>query len=228
MNENFKIEKKLGITFKNPKLLESALTHSSLRFENENLESNEILEFVGDSIMYFIITVYLYKNLRFNENSGKFSIIRSNIISNQTFTKFAKKIKLEKYINVSKGQNKVGITDSMLSNCFEALIGAIYIDGGYKSSIKFIKMYWGPYLNVQASNLQDPKTKLQEISQHKFKKLPVYKLIKKHGSSHSPTFTVSLKVLNLKQIKSRGTSIREAEKNAALVALEMFNASKTS
>ena len=111
MNENFKIEKKLGITFKNPKLLESALTHSSLRFENENLESNEILEFVGDSIMYFIITVYLYKNLRFNENSGKFSIIRSNIISNQTFTKFAKKIKLEKYINVSKGQNKVGITD---------------------------------------------------------------------------------------------------------------------
>ena len=86
----------------------------------------------------------------------------------------------------------------------------------------------GPYLNVQASNLQDPKTKLQEISQQKFKKLPTYKLIKKQGPSHSPTFTVSLKVLNLKQIKTSGSSIREAEKNAALVALEMFNASKTS
>ena len=95
MNENFKIEKKLGITFKNPKLLESALTHSSLRFENENLESNEILEFVGDSIMYFIITVHLYKNLGFNKNSGEFSIIRSNIISNQTFAKFAKKSNLK-------------------------------------------------------------------------------------------------------------------------------------
>ena len=83
-------------------------------------------------------------------------------------------------------------------------------------------------MNLQESNEQDPKTKLQEISQQKFKKLPTYKLIKKHGPSHSPTFTVSLKVLNLKQIKARGTSIREAEKNAALVALEMFNASKTS
>ena len=65
-----------------------------------------------------------------NQNSGNFSIIRSNIISNQTFTKFAKKIELEKYIKVSKGQNKVGVTDAMLSNCFEALIGAIYIDSG--------------------------------------------------------------------------------------------------
>ena len=144
MNENFKIEKKLGITFKNPKLLESALTHSSLRFENENLESNEILEFVGDSIMYFIITVHLYKNLGFNKNSGEFSIIRSNIISNQTFTKFAKKIKLEKYISVSKGQNKIGITDSMLSNCFEALIGAIYIDSGITKVKAF---FWNNYTN---------------------------------------------------------------------------------
>ena len=144
MNENFKIEKKLGITFKNPKLLESALTHSSLRFENENLESNEILEFVGDSIMYFIITVHLYKNLGFNKNSGEFSIIRSNIISNQTFTKFAKKIKLEKYIKVSKGQNKVGITNSMLSNCFEALIGAIYIDSGITKVKAF---FWNNYTN---------------------------------------------------------------------------------
>ena len=144
MNENFKIEKKLGITFKNPKLLESALTHSSLRFENENLESNEILEFVGDSIMYFIITVHLYKNLGFNKNSGEFSIIRSNIISNQTFTKFAKKIKLEKYIKVSRGQNKVGITNSMLSNCFEALIGAIYIDSGITKVKTF---FWNNYTN---------------------------------------------------------------------------------
>ena len=144
MNENFKIEKKLGITFKNPNLLGSALTHSSLRFENENLESNEILEFVGDSIMYFIITVHLYKNLGFNKNSGEFSIIRSNIISNQTFTKFAKKIKLEKYIKVSKGQNKVGITNSMLSNCFEALIGAIYIDSGITKVKAF---FWNNYTN---------------------------------------------------------------------------------
>ena len=94
--------------------------------------------------MYFIITVHLYKNLGFNKNSGEFSIIRSNIISNQTFTKFAKKIKLEKYIKVSKGQNKVGITNSMLSNCFEALIGAIYIDSGITKVKAF---FWNNYTN---------------------------------------------------------------------------------
>ena len=142
MNEYIEIEKKLGIIFKNPKLLEAALTHSSLRLENENLESNEILEFVGDSIMYFIITVYLYKNFEINKNSGDFSIIRSNIISNETFTKFAKKIKLENFIKVSKGQKKIGITDAMLSNCFEALIGAIYIDTGITKVKTF---FWNNY-----------------------------------------------------------------------------------
>ena len=144
MNEYFEIEKKLGLTFKNPKLLESALTHSSLRFENEFLESNEILEFVGDSVMYFIITVHLYKNLGINKNSGDFSIIRSNIISNETFTTFAKKLSLENHIKVSKGQNKVGITDAMLSNCFEALIGAIYIDAGITKVKTF---FWNNYTN---------------------------------------------------------------------------------
>ncbi len=144
MNEYFEIEKKLGLTFKNPKLLESALTHSSLRLENEFLESNEILEFVGDSVMYFIITVHLYKNLGINKNSGDFSIIRSNIISNETFTKFAKKLSLENHIKVSKGQNKAGITDAMLSNCFEALIGAIYIDAGITKVKTF---FWNNYTN---------------------------------------------------------------------------------
>ena len=172
MNENFKIEKKLGITFKNPNLLESALTHSSLRFENENLESNEILEFVGDSIMYFIITIHLYKNLENNQNSGNFSIIRSNIISNQTFAKFAKKIELEKYIKVSKGQNKVGVTDAMLSNCFEALIGAIYIDSGItKVKTFFWKNYTdeiknlvkkGPAKNIKMLENEEKQKSIQD------------------------------------------------------------------
>ena len=97
----------------------------------------------------------------------------------------------------------------------ESLIGGIFIDSGYSSSFKFIKNIWNPYLDLKASNEQDPKTHLQEISQQKYKILPIYKLLKKDGLSHSPIFTISLEVPGLKTLKSKGKSIREAEKEAA-------------
>ena len=88
---------------------------------------------------------------------------------------------------------------------------------------KFINEIWGPYFDINEQNMQDSKTKLQELSQQKLKKLPVYSLIKKEGPSHSPIFTISLKVLNLKKIRASGLSIREAEKNAAKIALTLLN-----
>ena len=115
---------------------------------------------------------------------------------------------------------------SILADSVESLIGGIFIDGGYNSAFKFIKNIWGPYLDLEASNQQDPKTELQEISQQKYKTLPDYKLIKKKGPSHSPIFTVSLKVLKLKIIKATGKSKREAEKEAAKIALNIINDKK--
>ena len=112
---------------------------------------------------------------------------------------------------------------SILADSIESLIGALYLDGGFISAKKFIKSTWGPYLNIEDKNMQDPKTKLQELSQQKLKKLPEYNLVKKQGPSHSPTFTISLKVLNLKKIISSGSSIRDAEKNAASIALKLIN-----
>ena len=177
--------------------------------------------------MGLVISSLIYS--RFDSlNEGDLSKKLSYLVQKNFLYKISIELSLNKILKFSFKKQNEKMNVSILADAVEALIGAIYIDGGYKSSIKFIKKYWGPYLNVQASNLQDPKTKLQEISQQKFKKLPTYKLIKKHGPSHSPTFTVSLKVLNLKLIKASGSSIREAEKNAALVAIEMFNASKTS
>ena len=88
---------------------------------------------------------------------------------------------------------------------------------------KFINNFWGPYFDIKEKNMQDFKTKLQELSQQKSKKLPEYNLIKKEGPSHSPIFTVSLKVLSLKKIKASGSSIREAEKNAAKIALSLID-----
>ena len=122
---------------------------------------------------------------------------------------------------LSKIAEKMNI--SILADSIESLIGAIYLDGGFMNAKKFINEIWGPYFDIKEQNMQDSKTKLQEISQQKSKKLPDYNLIKREGPSHSPIFTISLKVLNLKKIQSIGSSIREAEKNAAKIALSLFN-----
>ena len=115
---------------------------------------------------------------------------------------------------------------SIFSDTVESLIGAIFIDGGYNSAYNFVKKYWSSYLNIKISKTLDAKTTLQELSQQKSKKLPEYKLIKREGPSHSPIFTISLKVLNLKKIESFGSSIREAETKAAKKALNIINEKK--
>ena len=115
---------------------------------------------------------------------------------------------------------------SFFSDSVESLIGAIFIDGGYNPSFNFISKFWTKYLDIEVSKTLDPKTSLQEISQQLYKKLPEYKLVKKEGPSHSPKFTVSVKVINLNKIKSTGSSIREAERNAAELALNKLNEKK--
>ena len=115
---------------------------------------------------------------------------------------------------------------SILSDSVESLIGAIFIDGGYKAAYDFVKKFWSPYLDIKISKTHDPKTVLQELSQQKLKRLPEYKLIKKKGPAHSPQFTVSLNVLNLKIIKADGSSIREAERKAAFEALKTIDEKK--
>ena len=225
-------EKVIGHSFKNKKILNDSLIHPSF-IKNNKMTKNiihsefERLEFLGDRVLGLVISSLIYSRF-VSLNEGDLSKKLSYLVQKNFLYKISIELSLNKILKFSFKKQNEKMNVSILADAVEALIGAIYIDGGYKSSIKFIKKYWGPYLNVQASNLQDPKTKLQEISQQKFKKLPTYKLIKKQGPSHSPTFTVSLKVLNLKLIKTSGSSIREAEKNAALVALEIFNASKTS
>ena len=97
------------------------------------------------------------------------------------------------------------------------------MDSGYLAAVKFVKFIWGPYLDIDNSNEQDPKTCLQEISQKNDKTLPEYTLLNKNGPPHSPIFTVSLSVLKFKNIEASGQSIREAEKNAAIEALRLIN-----
>ena len=221
-----KFEILIGYKFKNKKLLINSLIHPSSIKDNKTntlIESSEFerLEFLGDRVLGLSISSIIYKKFGKN-NEGDLSKKLSYLVQKNFLYKISKNLKIDDILKYSiKKNTKMNI--SILADSIESLIGAIYLDGGYINAKKFIKLTWGPYFDIEEENMQDPKTKLQELSQQKSKKLPDYNLIKKDGPSHSPIFTVSLKVLNLKKIKGTGSTIREAEKNAASLALKLFN-----
>ncbi len=220
------LEEIISYSFKNKQLLKSALVHPSYIAENKKKINKEIseferFEFLGDRVLGLAISSIIFK--KFNKNNeGDLSKKLSYLVQKNFLYKISIKLKFEKFLKFSSRNNdKMNI--SILADSVESLIGALYLDGGFRNARKFIESTWGPYFDIEDKNMQDPKTKLQEISQQKLKKLPDYHLIKKEGPSHSPIFTISLKVLNLKKITSSGSTIREAEKNAASIALKLIN-----
>ena len=220
------LEEIISYNFKDKQLLKSALIHPSYVSENKKKLIREIsdferLEFLGDRVLGLAISSIIFKKFHKN-NEGDLSKKLSYLVQKNFLYKISTKLKLEKFLKFSsKNNDKMNI--SILADSVESLIGALYLDGGFKNAKKFIQSTWGPYFDIEEKNMQDPKTKLQELSQQKIKKLPDYKLIKKEGPSHSPIFTISLKVLNLKKIITSGSTIREAEKNAASIALKHIN-----
>ena len=219
MLKNLKqLEKIINYKFKDNKNLLKCLTHKSY----DPLNNNEKIEFLGDRVLGLIISEKLLK-LYPNYNEGKLDKKFASLVNRKKCLEISRTIKLDKFIITGNQAKKNTIEDKIASDTCEALVGAIYLDGGFVSAKKFINRFWGPYFDINEKNIQDFKTKLQELSQQKSKKLPEYKLLKKDGPSHSPIFTVSLKVLNLKKIKASGSSIREAEKNAAKTALILLN-----
>ena len=225
-------EKKTGYKFKNKNLLINSLTHPSFILDKKNNsksinEDFERLEFLGDRVLGLAIASLIYN--KFNKkNEGDLSKKLSYFVQKNFLYKIATELSIDKLLMHTFKKKNQRMNVSILADAVESIIGAVYIDGGFSNSIIFINKIWGPYLDIEESNFQDPKTQLQEISQQKYKKLPDYILLKKEGPSHSPTFTVSLKALNLKRIKASGSSIREAEKNAANIAIKLINDKKNS
>jgi ribonuclease-3 len=221
-----KFEKSIGYIFKNKQLLINSLVHpSSLTESKKNkikvFKDFERLEFLGDRVLGLAISSIIY--LKFSENNeGDLSKKLSYLVQKNFLHKISIDLKIENILRFNfKKNEKMNV--SILADSIESLIGAIYLDGGFINAKKFINKFWSPYFDINEKNVQDSKTKLQELSQQKSKKLPEYSLVKKEGPSHSPEFTVSLKVLGLKKIKANGSSIREAEKNAAKTALNLLN-----
>ena len=221
------IELILGYKFKNKNNLINALVHPSYLQEKKNykiiVNEFERLEFLGDRVLGISISYLIFKKFKLY-NEGKLTKKLSYLVQRDFLYKIAIKLKFEKILKYYYKKNSSRVNKSIFADSVEALIGSIFIDGGYVSSFKFIKKVWEPYLDLQESNLQDPKTRLQEISQKKYKVLPEYKLLKKEGPPHYPKFTISLKALNMKSIKASGESIRDAEKNAAKIILDKLSA----
>ncbi len=222
-------EKKIDYKFKDLNLLSMSLTHPSFYSDKKkyNLEKNQFerLEFLGDRVLGLIIASLLFDNYK-DFNEGDLSKKYSYLVQKRFLYKISIDLSINNILLYNFKKNNKKMIISILSDSVESVIGAIFIDGGYKSSYNFVKKFWSNHLDIDISKTLDPKTSLQEISQQKSKTLPEYKLLKKDGPPHSPIFTISLKVLNLKKIQSKGSSIREAEKKAAEVALDLINEKK--
>lgn len=209
------VEKVLGYTFKHKALLKLALTHSS--YANEmKVESNERLEFLGDAVIEFIITERLYRE--YDGDEGALSKIRAMVVSEKPLAEVTKKLGLNKFLikGVGESRNK---TESLAVNCdlFEAICGAIYLDGGVDSVRKFFNMALGETMDkikVQGF-VNDAKTELQES----LKSAKILYSTKKTGLDHNPHYMATVYVNNIKMGVGEGSNKKTAEENAASAAL---------
>lgn len=214
------IEKKLGYKFKESKLLKTALTHSSYANET-SVESNERMEFLGDAVLGFIVARVLY-DLFPDAAEGKLSKMRSAIVSRMNFAHFAKELKMDKQLLLGKGEENTGgrKRQSNLAGAFEAVIGAIFIDGGYKKVYRIVTRLLKNCLNGNEEIFRDYKTRLQEVAQRQFKKVPKYKVVLEEGPPHDKCFHVEVKLGRKCMGKGIGRNKKQAEQAAAKEGLE--------
>tara|TARA_B100000902_G_C27109789_1_gene812963 strand:+ start:196 stop:858 length:663 start_codon:yes stop_codon:yes gene_type:complete len=207
------LEKKINIKFKDKKLLIRSLTHKSY----DKLNNNEKIEFLGDRVLGLIIANKLLE-IYPNEKEGILDKKFASLVNKKTCLEIAKNIKLEKYILTFNPKNKkINVEDKVIADCCEALIGAIYLDKGFLVVENFILTLWKENIKNSIITQVDAKTKLQEFSLKKFKKLPTYKLISNIGPRHKPIFKVGVKLPNSKYYIGEGSSKKDAEQNAAIL-----------
>lgn len=220
--KNFELN--IHYTFHNKKLLREALTHSSCCNENGNSFNNERLEFLGDSVLSIIVSDHLFHKFP-DQPEGQLSKLRSTLVCTQSLSSFARSIDLGMYMHLGKGEEISGgrDRDSILENAFEAVIGAIYLDGGLEKAREFVLRFIPNDLNIEKTQiLSDFKTALQEIIQQNPEEKLRYMLVSESGPDHQKEFEVDV-CLNSNVIGSgRGKSKKQAEQYAAKQALELM------
>ena len=206
-----KFEKSLKIKFKSKDLLIQAMTHKSL---DQNV-NNEKFEFLGDRVLGLAISKKLLQ-LYPNENEGVLDKKFARLVNKKTCCSVGWSLNLQDYILLSDTKKKITINDEkILSDSCEALIGAMFIDQGFAVVEKFILNAWSKHIRVSNITVLDSKTKLQEYSLKKYKKLPVYNFVSSKGPRHKPTYKISVSIQGSKLFFGTGSSIQKAEQNGA-------------
>ncbi|MDO4697404.1 MAG: ribonuclease III [Pasteurellaceae bacterium] len=214
-----RLQKKLGYQFTHLDYLKQALTHRSAATHN-----NERLEFLGDSILNFAIGKALYEKFP-KANEGELSRMRAALVKEQTLAIVARQFELGEYLKLGAGELKSGgyRRESILSDCVEAIIAAIYLDSGIEQAKLHVYRWYEQLLNEMKPGeaQKDPKTRLQEFLQSRKLPLPTYEVIDIKGEAHNQTFKVSCKVEKVEQLFiGTGTSRRKAEQQAAQQVIE--------
>lgn len=225
-NKYLSLEKKIGVKIKNRDLLENVFIHRSYLNEHKQskLPSNEKLEFLGDSVLSLITSVYLFKNYPLLQE-GDYTEIKSSIVKTESLAIAAANIDLGTYLFLSKGEELGGgrTNKNILADCFEALIACIFIDQNFEKAFSFVTRYlFQEKLGsiVKDKTYQSAKSNLQEIIQAKYKTTPLYQVLEERGPEHKRVFTVAVYFNSKKLGMGTAASKKEAEEKAAKAAFE--------
>ena len=214
-----KFQKDLKIKFKDKSLLVAALTHKSANQKN----NNEKLEFLGDRVIGLVLSEKLF-DLYPNETEGALDKRFARLVKKKTCSDIAWLIGIQNYIIIGNNKKKIDKTDEkILSDCCEAIIGAIYIDRGFDFVKNYILKIWKKNIDKSDITILDPKTKLQEYSLKSYKKLPFYRLISSTGPRHNPIYKISVSIIGSKQFVGVGNSKQQAEQDGAAKLLKSRN-----
>ena len=220
MSKLFKeLENILEYNFKDVSLLHRALTHKSYN----NNTNNEKLEFLGDRVLGLIISKKLLDKYP-DEKEGIIDKKFANLVNKKTCVNIAKKLNIKNHLFLgSSHKNLERSAEKIVSDALEAIVGAIFLDSGLKAAEKFILNQWESYIDKSIFTLIDSKTKLQEYSLKKFKKLPKYIFFKKTGPQHKPLFKTEVEIPESKKVTGVGSSKKNAQQNAAAKLIKILN-----
>ncbi|HFB53962.1 MAG TPA: ribonuclease III [Sulfurimonas autotrophica] len=226
MHKNIEtLEEKLGYEFKDKKLIIEALTHKSYKQPYDN----ERLEFLGDAVLDLVVGEYLFRKFK-NSDEGKLSKIRASLVNETGFDKLARALNLGDYILLSNAEDNNGGREksSLLSNAFEAIMGAIYLEGGLKKVEEIaIRLIEENHKEISLDSLfRDYKTTLQELTQARFGITPEYKVIASRGPDHKKEFEVAVLIEDKEYARAVGKSKKIAQQEAAKLAVDILKEEK--
>ncbi len=225
MEQLAELQQKIGYQFRNPALLQQALTHSSYANEGKKHgKNNERLEFLGDSVLSVIVAKHLFLTYK-NIPEGELTKLRASLVCEKALDVFAARLSLGDYLKLGRGEEMTGGRQrpSILADAFEAVIAALYLDGGYEVAQKFVLSFIPKDLDIhQVGQLADYKTALQEIIQQNREEKVEYQMEAERGPDHAKVFTAVV-LLNSNIIgRGEGSSKKQAEQNAAREALRLM------